>query len=196
MSEILYYSNYCEKCKKLLQTLSTTKLKEQIHFLCIDKRKRGSNNATYIILENGQEIILPPTITKVPALLLLNRGHHVLFGDQIYQHLQPREISFTQEATNNQGEPECFTLSSGGSNSMMGVVSDNFSFLDQSSDSLSAKGDGGLRQLHQYATLAHVDKIETPPDNYVPDKIGEVSLETLQQQRNQEIPQRMGPPPI
>jgi hypothetical protein len=79
---------------------------------------------------------------------------------------------------------------------MMGVVSDNFSFLDQSSDSLSAKGDGGLRQLHQYATLAHVDKIETPPDNYVPDKIGEVSLETLQQQRNKEIPQKMGPPPI
>jgi len=194
MSEVLYYSNYCDKCKKLLQTLATTKLKDQIHFLCIDKRKRESNGATYIILENGQEIILPPTITKVPALLLLNRGHHVLFGDQIYQHLQPREISFTQEATNNQGEPECFTL--GGSSNLMGVVSDQFSFLDQTSDSLSAKGDGGLRQLHQYATLEYVDKIETPPDNYVPDKIGEVSLEKLQQQRNKDLPQKMGPPPI
>jgi hypothetical protein len=87
-------------------------------------------------------------------------------------------------------------MSNGGSANMMGVVSDNFSFLDQSSDSLSAKGDGGLRQLHQYATLEYVDKIETPPDNYVPDKIGEVSLESLQQQRNKEIPQKMGPPPI
>ena len=41
-----------------------------------------------LILEN-QEVILPPTITKVPALLLLDRGYEVLFGNQILQHLQP-----------------------------------------------------------------------------------------------------------
>ena len=68
-----------------------------------------------------------------------------------------------------------------------GVASDNYSFLDQSADELSAKGNGGMRQLYNYATIDLVDKIETPPDNYTPDKVGSVSLEQLQQKRNSDI---------
>jgi hypothetical protein len=63
-------------------------------------------------------------------------------------------------------------------------VSDNYSFLDQNSDELSAKGSGGLRQLYSYATIEHSDSIETPPDDYVPDKVGEVNIKNLEQQRN------------
>ena len=33
------------------------------------------------------------------------------------------------------------------------IMSDNYSFLDQTSDDLSAKGDGGMRQLYNYATI-------------------------------------------
>ena len=62
MSQILYYSNYCENCKTLLQKISKSKVKEDMHFICIDKRVQKSNGATYIVLENTQEIILPPTI--------------------------------------------------------------------------------------------------------------------------------------
>ena len=82
MSSIFYYSNYCQFSKSLLQKISKNKIKDQMHFICIDRRKK-EGNATYIILENGQEILLPNTVTKVPALLLLNRGHHVLFGSDI-----------------------------------------------------------------------------------------------------------------
>jgi hypothetical protein len=46
-----------------------------------------------------------------------------------------------------------------------------------------------MRQLYNYATIDIVDKIETPPDNYSPDKVGSVSLEKLQQQRNSDIQQ-------
>ena len=52
---------------------------------------------------------------------------------------------------------------------------------------LEVKGDGGMRQLHHYASINHSDTITTPPDNYQADTIGEVSLEQLQQQRNNEI---------
>jgi hypothetical protein len=52
---------------------------------------------------------------------------------------------------------------------------------------LSAKGNGGMRQQHHYATLDHFSNIETPPDNYTPDKVGSVSMEQLQQQRNTEV---------
>ena len=56
---------------------------------------------------------------------------------------------------------------------------------------MSAKGDGGLRQMHQYAALEFNDKIDTPPDNYEPNTIGNqgMSMEQIQLQRNSEIPQ-------
>ena len=44
MSTILYYSNYCEHSRKLLQSLSKTDIKKDIHFICIDKRVKDSNN--------------------------------------------------------------------------------------------------------------------------------------------------------
>ena len=70
MSSVLYYSNYCDKCKSILRLLGKSKEKDDIHFICIDKRVKSSNGAIYIILENQQKIVLPPQIQKVPAMLL------------------------------------------------------------------------------------------------------------------------------
>ena len=83
MSCILYYSKYCEVSKKYLQLISKSSSQNDIHFICIDKRVKDGNK-TYIVLENGQKIILPDNITRVPALLLLNKGYQVLYGEQIY----------------------------------------------------------------------------------------------------------------
>merc|ERR1711998_39257 len=82
MSCILYYSNYCQSCSELLQRIGKSKIKEDLHFINLDNRVK-KNSAMYVVLENGQEVLLPPTITKVPALLLLNRGHQVIFGSDI-----------------------------------------------------------------------------------------------------------------
>ena len=179
MSQILYYSSYCENCKKLLEVLSKSQIKEGIHFLSIDRRTQKSDGSTYIILENAQEIILPPTVNRVPALLLINQGHKVLFGEDIYNHLKPIENTLNKEAVQGDSEPSAFMF-----NGMSGVVSDNFSFLDQTSDSLSARGDGGMRQLYNYSTISEDNSIQTPPDSYIPDKIDEKSLEQLQMERN------------
>lgn len=185
MSNILYYSNYCENSKNLLRNLSKSKIQEELHYICIDRRVTNPDGKIYVLLKNGQSLILPPTITKVPALLQLNRGNHVLFGEQIYKHLQPRENSFTNKATYNNGEPQAFSL--GNINS--GIASDNFSFLDMSSDELLAKGNGGTRQLYHYSTVNDNITIETPPDTYVPSKIGNenVSLSNIQAKREKEM---------
>jgi hypothetical protein len=188
MSCILYYSNYCDNCKTLLQHISKwNDAKNDMHFINIDKRVKKANGATYIILENGQELLLPPTITKVPALLLLNKSHHVLFGNDINKHLEPKQQLQVKAATNSNGEPLAFSLMGGG---FGGVASDNYSFLDQDAESLSAKGNGGMRQQHHYAGLDYYSNIETPPDNYAPDKVGAVSMEQLQQQRNSDVTQK------
>ena len=68
MSSILYYSNYCEHSKSLLQSITKKTLTKDIHFICIDKRMKDTNNKIYIILENGQKIIMPENINRVPAL--------------------------------------------------------------------------------------------------------------------------------
>ena len=185
MSCILYYSNQCENSRKILQTISKGSVHKDIHFMSIDKRVRVGN-AWYIVLENGERVILPPQVDRVPALLLLADGHKILFGEQIKQYLQPRIVMANNAATQNNGEPFSFSIYKdclGGH----GVTSDNFSFLDQSSDELSAKGNGGLRQMYNYATVDFHDKINTPAEDYVPDKIGNVSMDQLKQQRNGDV---------
>lgn len=147
MSSILYYSKYCEVSKKYLQLLSKTNIQKDVHFICIDKRIKDSNNKTYIILDNGQKIILPENVSRVPALLLLNQGYNVLYGDQIIQHLKPRQEVEIKQATQNNMEPMAFSL--GGGN----IVSDQYSFLDQAPEDLEAKGNGGMRQMHNYVDL-------------------------------------------
>jgi hypothetical protein len=151
MSCILYYSKYCEVCKKYLQILSKTEHQKEIHFICIDKRIKDSNNKTFIILENGQKIILPENVTKVPALFLLNQGYQVLFGDQILQYLKPIKKEEIRMSTMNNMEPTAFSLGGGGGFSS--IVSDQYSFLDQEPDELKAEGNGGMRQMHNYVDL-------------------------------------------
>ena len=187
MSCIIYYSNHCLKSKAVLTTLSKSRLQDDIHFLCIDKRVKSGTGAWHIITESSEKVLLPPQVNRVPALLLLNKGHQVLYGEQILQHFQPKNASLNDVATGFNGEPNAFALGRESMGSGFGVASDNYSFLDQSADELSAKGNGGMRQLYNYATIDLVDKIETPPDTYSPDKVGSVSLEQLQTKRSLEI---------
>ena len=151
MSNILYYSKYCEVCKKYLQILSKSDIQKDIHFICIDKRVKDPNGKTYIILENGQKIILPENVTKVPALLLLNKGYQVLYGEQILEYLKPRQQQEIRQATQNNMEPMAFSLGGGGS--FGDIVSDQYSFLDQNPEDLAADGNGGMRQMHNYVDL-------------------------------------------
>ena len=186
---ILYYSNYCDNCKKMLQILSRTKLKDEIHFLCIDRRIKAADGSIKLQIKNGQEVLLPPSVTKVPALLLVNNGFHVLVGDEIYQHLQPKEsmdqrneIESSSNRLNN-SEPNAFSFDSF---SAGGITSDQYSFLDINSDDMLAKGEGGLRQMHNYVNYNEdtIMDIATPPDNYIPDKVNEGAMNEYQQQRN------------
>ena len=188
MSSILYYSNFCEHSKKLLQNISKTNLAKDIHFICIDKRQKDANNKTYIILENGQKIIMPENVNRVPALLLLNKGYDVLYGEAIIDYFKPQQQQMVKQATFNNIEPMAFSL--GGGN-YGGIVSDNYSFLDMSAESLEAKGNGGIRQMHNYVDLNYTDNITTPNDDHDyknSNRISqEVTVEKLQQQRESEL---------
>jgi hypothetical protein len=167
MSCILYYSKYCEISKKYLQILSKTDFQKEIHFICIDKRVKDTNNKTFIVLENGQKIIMPDSITRVPALLLLTQGYTVLYGEQILQHLKPKQEQEVRKATQNNMEPMAFSFGGGGG-SFGDIVSDQYSFLDQNEEDLKATGNGGMRQMHNYVDLNYTDNMSmnTPTDEH------------------------------
>jgi hypothetical protein len=185
MSSILYYSNFCEHSKKLLQTLSKSQVSKDLHFICIDKRTKGPDNKIYIVLENGQKIVMPENVTKVPALLLLNQNYAVLYGDEIYNQLKPKQEVITRQATSNNMEPMAFSLGGGS------IASDQYSFLDMDSEELNTKGNGGMRQMHNYVPLTYSDSITTPTDehDYKQGRSGgeEMTIEKLQQMRDQEL---------
>ena len=193
MSSILYYSNYCQHSKKLLETVSKSSVAQKdIHFICIDRREKGVNGKIYIILDNGQKIIMPENVSRVPALLLLNQGYNVLYGDAIMQHLKPRQEIEVKKATQNNMEPMAFSFSGGFGD----VVSDSYSFLDQNPEDLQAKGNGGVRQMHNYVDLNYSSTISTPADefdykssNKMP---ADITIEKLQEQRNNELQQLTG----
>jgi hypothetical protein len=152
---------------------------------------KDDQGKTFILLENGQKIIMPENVNRVPALLLLNQGYQVLYGESILNHLKPQQQVAMRQATQNNLEPMAFSFGGGGGSFGSIVSSDQYSFLDMDTDELSAKGNGGMRQMHHYVDLNYSDKISTPDDdvNYKgSNKISaDLTVEKLQQQREQEL---------
>ena len=187
MSAILYYSNFCNHSKSIIAHLSKYNLtSKDVHFLCIDKRVKEGGK-TFIVLHDGKKIIMPETINRVPALLLINNGYEILYGDSITDYFKPKQEEQIKRATSNNLEPSSYSLG----NSGFGIVSDNYSFLDMDTDELSAKGNGGIRQMHNYVDLQFNDKISTPDDDETykgSNKIsGDITVEKLQMQRETEF---------
>ena len=186
--DILYYSNFCKHSQKIIQNLSKTNLVEKVNFICIDKRTRDpKNNQVYIVLENGTRVIMPPNIHSVPALLLVKQNYRVIYGDEIMKHFQEYILNQNDIATKKNGEPIGFPL--GMTHSTSNVMSEQYTMYNMTPDELSAKGKGSSRQLYNYVSANDNGFfIQTPPDTYRPDKLSNnVTIDTLQQQRNQEI---------
>lgn len=185
MNNIIFYSNYCNNSKKVLTGLTKTQLKEELYYICVDKRVRQPNGTTSIILENGQQITMPPSVTAVPCLLLINNGHQTIMGDDILGHFQPKQEELNNRATMNNGEPLAFSLGSVN----FGVASDNYSFWDMTDDELSAKGNGGLRQMYNYATPDYSNTINTPEDKAVSNTIGSdgMTMDKIMAQREEDV---------
>ncbi len=191
--DTLYYSNYCKHSQRILQFLVKGNLANKINFLCIDKRQQDSNtNQIYIILEDGKRVVMPPNIKSVPSLLLVNQGYHVILGDDIIQHYQVAANLETKKKQMQMQPIEPVGTSLMQSSGGMNIISEQYTMYDLTPDELSAKGNGGRRQLHNYVSANEgIIAIQTPPDTYQPDKIDkDVTLNKLQQERINEIGQK------
>ena len=188
---ILYYSNFCQHSKNLLNTLARSNISNGFYYVCIDKRENISGS-TIIILENGNKIPLPKIIQKVPSLLLSNHGNRVLTGDEILNYINLTNQQSHQQNNTQLDDPEPFFLSY---NNYDNICSDKYSFLDSTDDDMSAKGNGGVRQMHNYVDMNLNPLIATPPENYTPDKIGDGAseMDKYMAQREKDIPKMKMP---
>lgn len=181
MGSVLYYSARCKNSLALLKELDGGGMAKKIHFVCVDDRV-VVDGATYATTARGQRVLLPRAVDRVPALLLLNRGNQLLFGEDIAKYLRPHEVDMQRASMPASSVPTAFDVT-GSRSGGFGVASDSFSFWDQSSEEMAAKGEGGMRQQWHYATPGDTYTIETPPDTYEPDKVGTKDMERLAESR-------------
>jgi len=187
MSTVLYYSKYCEHSNTIIKSLSKSKIQEDIHFLSIDRRMK-ENDKTYIVLDSGKRILMPHTITKVPALLLLHHGNRVLFGNKIMEYFKPKLAKMNTKATKKNEEPLAFSFD------ISNTMSDMYSYLDQDANELLVKGKGGTRQMHNYVALGNRDTpIETPPEDYIKEKMDDKTYQQFETNRNKDTAKYLSP---
>ena len=191
--DILYYSNHCSHSQKLLDVLVKNGFADKLNYVCIDKRIRDPNTQfTYIVLDNGDQVLLPPNVSRVPSMVVINQMYRVITGDEIYDYLKPKLEASSGGGGPSINEPTGYILgqSSGGVN----IVSETFTPYDMPASELLTMGNGPMRQMYNYAPVNENRRIEHPEETYKSNKLTEdVTLDSLQQKRNQELQSSMPP---
>jgi len=175
-----------------------------IHWACIDNRSKEGNN-TYVVLKNGTKLLMPDIINRVPALLSLI-DYKISYGNDIIsicQHLYNKTVDYKTPTHNNphppqqqqpqhfqNDEPEAFSLGNS-INSNNNVLSDQYSSWTLDSDQLSAKGEGGILQMHNYVNVNYKDTITTSiPSEKIsrqPRMSDTMTIENLQKKRDMDM---------
>ena len=186
-NSILYYSSFCKHSDSIVQYIGHSQIKNDIHFLNIDNRFTMNGNI-YVKYNEKHDVPLPKQIDQVPSMLVVNNltnEQQILIGNEIKEYIFNLHKEYSNRATMFEGEPEPYAFDNYGF-----VVSDHFSFLDQTPDELAAKGDGGIRQMHNYASLSLDGFIETPSDDINDigkDNLKNLNLDALIAKRNSDI---------
>ena len=105
--DILFYSNFCTYCKEVLNNISNTPLNENMLFVCVD----------------DENIQLPPFITSVPTIYLIN-DKKIVVDEAIGQWIK-------EKLSTNAPQPESDEIQAyfGSNGDSFGL---NFSNLDNS----------------------------------------------------------------
>ena len=182
--DVLYYSNACPNCKKVLEFISRNALIEQLNCICVDKRSRDPNTGQiYIYLPNGKCVLMPPNVHAVPALLIRKENFRTIYAKEIIDYLNPMVSAKISQMTKMNGEPSPMQLGGGGSN----VVSEKYTYYSGLSE-----GRGPANPNYASAT-GPIMPINTPEETYKPNKVGgDLTIDILKQKRDGDIPN--GPP--
>jgi hypothetical protein len=106
MSDVLFYSNHCRFCPRVLDFITKNNLIDRIQCICLDKRQRNpENGATYAFLDNGASYMIPPNVNCVPALMQMSNKRAVVTGDEIVAYLKSKFSPNMHNDARANGEP-------------------------------------------------------------------------------------------
>ena len=100
MKYVLFYSNQCDTSRRLLSEINRShpKWKEQIIFLCIDKKIRDPiTKNIMIVLENGEHIQMPTQVKTTPCLLIKEKYYNYIEGEVIFSFLRDEEKQWREK---------------------------------------------------------------------------------------------------
>jgi hypothetical protein len=156
--DILFYSNFCTYCKEVVNSISKTSLNDNMLFVCVD----------------DDNIQLPPFITSVPTIYLINDKKIVVdeaIGDWIKERLS------TQSPEKESDEIQAYFGSSGDSYGL------NFSSIDDNDEKPFTSSFTFIGDDNGSTMAANNDKRQDGKNT----NEFESQLERLQQARNQEF---------
>lgn len=195
--DVLYYSNFCPHSQQTVAYIVKHALTETISFICVDKRSRDvHNNHTYVTLEKGDKVALPPGLHSVPAMLCVTKNHTMLLGkERVLAYLSEKKSGGSipgpgpGPGAGTETEPLAYTFSFATNTNIM---SEAFTDYNLSPEALS--GNGTNRHLYHYVPVDANIVISTPAETYRPDKLSsDITIDTLQQQRMHDIPRPPAP---
>ena len=207
--DILYYSNFCKHCQKIIQYVVSANLTDQLSCICIDKRKRDpNNNQTLVQLENGQFVTLPPNLQSVPAILQVKKNYTLVQGvDPILEYLRGKHgdrgggdrggggMGSSNPLHPPRDDVQGYQLGALTSNN--NIFSESFTSYGMTPDDLGTKSTSNNRPLHHYVPYDSVGgSIPTPEDTYTSQRLASnVTVDSLLSARNQDLPPvQMGGP--
>ena len=218
MSYVIYYSNYCQNSKNMISRIvKDFENPKNIHWLCIDSRT-VEGKTTYVLLSNGNKIIIPDAINRVPAMLCL-KDYKISYGADILSTIQnivklsshpsPQNAMVQMVETTRKGqppvvdkprnmlsesiEPQAYSLGGTGMFSN-NVMSDHYSVWETPDEQMLAQGSAGCMQMHNYVNPHYVDTITQAPETVTraPRMSESVTVENLQKQRSNEFNNMVG----
>lgn len=152
---LLFYSNKCQNCKKIVHQINQTPVRNSIRFVCIDEPKIRSK--------------LPSFIKSVPTLVI-GKTNQIHVGNNILGYLKMMSL---QQVNKEKKQPDVRTKhvstptesagpASFSMSEMGGSYSDNYSFVDIDCGS---QGNGGTSMAHSFDFISQRDFSAHQNDN-------------------------------
>tara|TARA_B100001769_G_C22051489_1_gene565210 strand:- start:664 stop:1314 length:651 start_codon:yes stop_codon:yes gene_type:complete len=135
---LLFYSNYCQNCKQIIEEIKNSPVSLSIKYICIDSESVRSK--------------LPHYINSVPALVV-GETNQIFVGNQILGWIKMTSNNNSQYAQPPPPppQPKGPVGPNAWHNNEMNAFSDMYSFIDVDT---SAQGDGGMSMVHNFEILS------------------------------------------
>jgi len=87
ISNIIYYSDNCDKSIKLLEYLATHNKTDHFYYICVDNQI-VEEGKTYITFSNNMKLIKPNTLKSTPSIMKMKNNYKLISGDEIEEYIK------------------------------------------------------------------------------------------------------------